>query len=115
MVYISLSRLTIEWFISRGIITGYWKRKLLQGALSAVSMSQASEWGSLPSYTQYDSIMQNFPKLYPSLCRLDTIGTSVNGKLVLALKISVNPGVDGSKPAVFYTSTIHGDEPEDLF
>jgi hypothetical protein len=55
--------------------------------------------------------MQSFPKLYPSLCRLDTIGTSVKGKLVLALKISVRPDVDGGNPAVFYSSTIHGDEP----
>ena len=54
--------------------------------------------------------MQSFPKLYPSLCSLDTIGTSINGKLVLALKISDNPAVDEDKPAVFYTSTMHGDE-----
>jgi len=44
------------------------------------------------------------------LCRLDTIGTSINGKLVLALKISVNAAVDEDKPEVFYTSTMHGDE-----
>ena len=47
---------------------------------------------------------------YPSLCRLDTIGTSINGKLVLALRISNNPGAAATKPEVFYTSTMHGDE-----
>jgi Zinc carboxypeptidase/Secretion system C-terminal sorting domain/Carboxypeptidase regulatory-like domain len=111
IIYISLSRLTIDWFINQRYNYRILEKEVAARALSAVSMSQASEWGAYPSYTQYDSIMQNFPKLYPSLCRLDTIGTSVKGKLVLALKISVNPGVDGSKPAVFYTSTIHGDEP----
>ena len=47
---------------------------------------------------------------YPSLCRLDTIGTSINGKLVLALKISDNPAEDETEPEVFYSSTMHGDE-----
>ena len=54
--------------------------------------------------------MQSFIKRYPSLCHLDTIGTSVNGKLVLALKISDNAAVDEDKPEVFYSSTMHGDE-----
>ncbi len=72
---------------------------------------RALGWDQYPTYTQYDSIMQYFSKQYPALCRLDTIGTSVNGKLILALKISDIPGTDGTKPAVFYTSTIHGDEP----
>jgi hypothetical protein len=68
------------------------------------------DWDNYPTYIQYDSIMQSFKTLYPSLCRLDTIGTSINGKLILALKISDNPAVDGDNPSVFYTSTMHGDE-----
>ncbi len=44
------------------------------------------------------------------MCHLDTIGTSINGKLVLALKISDNHGTDETEPEVFYTSTMHGDE-----
>ena len=59
--------------------------------VSARSITQAMQWDNYPTYSQYDSIMQSFATLYPSLCRLDTIGTSVNGKLVLALKISDNP------------------------
>jgi hypothetical protein len=67
-------------------------------------------WDKYPTYLQYDSIMQSFSKIYPSLCSLDTIGTSVNGKLVLALKISANAASNENKPEVFYTSTMHGDE-----
>ena len=59
---------------------------------------------------QYDSIMQSFLSLYPSICHLDTIGTSINGKLILALKISDNASIDEDEPEVFYTSTMHGDE-----
>ncbi len=111
VIYISLSQLTVNWFINQKYNYRILEKKGNARVLSAVSVNQASDWGTYPSYTQYDSIMQSFPKLYPSLCRLDTIGTSVKGKLVLALKISVSPDVDGGNPAVFYSSTIHGDEP----
>ncbi len=109
-VYISLSPLTVEWFISLKYNYQIIEKVTARNITTALNINQAMTWDSYPTYTQYDSIMQNFPKLYPSLCRLDTIGTSVEGKLVLALKISVNPDVDGDKPAVFYTSTMHGDE-----
>jgi hypothetical protein len=81
-----------------------------KGLVSASDVNQALQWESYPTYSQYDSIMLSFPRLYPSLCRLDTIGTSINGKLILALKISDNPSADDSEPKVFYTSTMHGDE-----
>jgi hypothetical protein len=54
--------------------------------------------------------MQSFATTYPSLCRLDTIGISIYGKLVLALKISDNVQTDEPEPEVFYSSSIHGDE-----
>jgi hypothetical protein len=68
------------------------------------------EWESYPSYIQYDSIMQSFRTLYPLLCDVDTIGTSINGKLILVLKISDNVSADEDEPETFYTSSIHGDE-----
>jgi Zinc carboxypeptidase len=110
IVYISLSPLTVEWFISQKYNYQIIEKVSARNITTALNINQAMTWDSYPTYTQYDSIMQNFQKLNPSLCRLDTIGTSVEGKLVLALKISVNPDVDGDKPAVFYTSTMHGDE-----
>jgi hypothetical protein len=110
VVYISLSRLTVEWFIKQEFNYQIVEKEVTGRVLSAINVTQASNWDSYPSYTQYDSIMQSFPKLYPSLCRIDTIGTSVQGRLVYVLKIAVNPAVDGEKPAVFYSSTMHGDE-----
>ena len=111
IVKISLSKLTVEWFILRKYNYLIIEKPESKGLKSALNINQAMEWDEYPTYTQYDSIMQNFKTLYPALCRLDTIGTSIKGKLVLALKISDNPGTDGDKPAVFYTSTMHGNEP----
>jgi len=110
IVYVSLSPLTVEWFILQKYEYQIVEKIETRGLVSTSNLSQAMNWDKYPTYFQYDSLMQSFSKLYPSLCRLDTIGTSVNGKLVLALKISGNPLIDGDKPAVFYTSTMHGDE-----
>jgi hypothetical protein len=110
MIEISLSPLTVEWFISRKFSYIIREKVAPRDLVSAVSVSKAYEWDTYPSYTQYDSIMQSFQLNYPSLCHLDTIGRSINGKLVLALKISDNHATDEPEPEVFYTSSMHGDE-----
>jgi len=110
MVEIVLSPLTVEWFISQNISYEIIKRSDIKSVMTSSGTVRASEWERYPTYTQYDSIMQSFPSLYPSLCSIDTIGTSIDGKLILVLKISDNVSVDEDEPEVFYTSTIHGDE-----
>jgi hypothetical protein len=109
-VVISLSPATAGWFISRKFNYHIVEREYTKGVLMAANISEAMDWESYPTYTDYVAIMQAFAANYPSLCRLDTIGTSVYGKLVLALKISDNINTDEHEPAVFYSSTIHGDE-----
>jgi hypothetical protein len=69
-----------------------------------------NEWNSYPDYPAYLAIMQKFVTDYPNKCRLDTIGYSVNGRLLLALVISNNIEEIDSKPNFFYTSSMHGDE-----
>jgi hypothetical protein len=109
-VHIFLSPLTVEWFISETLNYQIVERPDNKGIISSVSMRQAMEWESYPSYNQYDSIMRFFTATYPSLCILDTIGTSVNGRLIFVLKISDNSNLNETEPEVFYSSTIHGNE-----
>lgn len=110
LIHISLSPLTVEWFLQQKLDYQIINRPDLKGVISARNLNQVLEWDKYPTYAQYDSIMQSFRVLYPDLCHLDTIGTSVNGRLVLALKISDSAGIDEDEPEVFYSSTIHGDE-----
>jgi hypothetical protein len=110
IVFLSLSPVTTEWFIQQKYDYMIIEKSANKGITSALTMNQVLEWDKYPTYSQYDSIMQSFKTLYPDLCHLDTIGKSINGKLVLALKISDNVSNDEDEPAVFYTSTIHGDE-----
>jgi hypothetical protein len=110
MMEIVLSSLTVEWFISQKFSYTIKETPELKGIGTDEGRSKAFAWDTYPTYTQYDSIMQSFVLNYPSLCSLDTIGTSINGKLVFALKISDNPSEDETEPEVFYSSTMHGDE-----
>ena len=107
---IVLSPLTIDWFISREYDYVIIERPDSKSIITAHNVIHAMEWDSYPTYPQYDSIMRSFAQLYPSLCLLDTIGTSIYGKLVLVVKISDNVNEDEDEPEVFYTSTMHGDE-----
>lgn len=77
---------------------------------SAMSVEEAMNWDLYPTYQQYDSIMRKLAADYPEICRLDTIGLSIEGRLILALKISDNVHEDEDEPEVFYTSNMHGDE-----
>jgi hypothetical protein len=109
-VNIILTPLTVEWFISEGYDYQIVIRSDNKGVIYSKSISEAMDWESYPSYSQYDSIMRFFASSYSGICKLDTIGTSIKGKLILALKISDNCNINESEPEVFYTSSIHGDE-----
>ena len=109
-VFINISPRTIDWFIAANYNYSILERADTKGVVSAGSMKQAMDWQSYPTYLQYDSIMRHFSSAFPSICRLDTIGTSINGRYIFALKISDNAGTNEDEPKVFYSSTIHGDE-----
>ena len=67
-------------------------------------------WDKYPTYDAYLEAMQYFASNYPNLCRLDTIGTTQQGRLLLAVRITDNPDSIEQEPQFFYTSTMHGDE-----
>ncbi len=76
----------------------------------ATNLSQVYSWDKYPTYSTYVSFMQFYADNYPNLCRLDTIATTDNEHLILALKIGSNATSEDTKPKFFYTSSMHGDE-----
>ena len=80
VVNVSLSPLTMDWFIQQKYDYQIVEKAAPKGVISALNLNKAMDWDIYPTYTQCDSIMQSFKTLYPSLCRLDTIGTSINVK-----------------------------------
>jgi len=67
-------------------------------------------WDFYPTYQQYVDYMVGFASSFPAICKLDTVGTSIQGRLILALKISKNVNLEEAEPQFLYTSSIHGDE-----
>ena len=68
------------------------------------------DWDAYPGYGDYLSMMRGFYDDYPEICRLDTLGKSVDGRDILAIKITRHPDVREAEPVFYYSSTMHGDE-----
>lgn len=67
-------------------------------------------WNYYPTYTAYESIMQQFATDHPEICKLLTITTLASGRKILGLRISDNVNIQENEPEFLYTSSIHGDE-----
>lgn len=78
--------------------------------LMASTVTEMDNWDRYPTYELYVEMMNAFATNYPDLCQLVEIGTSVNGRKLLAVKISDNVSSDEAEPEFFYTSSMHGDE-----
>jgi len=76
----------------------------------ATSVSQMSTWDKYPTYEVYRAMMKKFEQDYPSLCKLDSVGTTPNGHKIYVVKLSNNVSVEEPEVEVFYTSSMHGDE-----
>ncbi|MEA3461255.1 MAG: M14 family zinc carboxypeptidase [Bacteroidota bacterium] len=76
----------------------------------AMDLAEAQSFQKYPTYYQYLEMMEDYATAYPDICRLDTIGYSVEDRLLLALKISDNVNEDEEEADFLYTSTMHGDE-----
>ncbi len=80
------------------------------GIQMAYTVEEMRDWNRYPTYQTYLDLMYGLARTYPTLCRLDTIGLSTKGRLILCLKISDNVHEEEAEPGFFYSSSIHGDE-----
>ena len=81
-----------------------WSRRAKTGTSCSVPQD------AYPSYELYLTLLENFAQARPDLCRLVDFGTTTQGRRLLALKITDQPGVTEAEPRFFYTATMHGDE-----
>jgi hypothetical protein len=66
--------------------------------------------GQYLTYTQFRDTMATIAANNAGICKLETLGTSYNGNLLLAMKVSDNPLVHENEPAVHFEGSIHGNE-----
>jgi Zinc carboxypeptidase/Secretion system C-terminal sorting domain len=76
----------------------------------ALDLAEARSFQKYPTYEHYLQLMRGFASDYPELCRLDTFGTTQEGRLLLALKISDQVDQDEPEADFLYTSSMHGNE-----
>ena len=76
--------------------------------LNALAWDDA--WDTYPLHSEYVAKMNYYAATYPSICSLETIGTTVNGRPILMLKISDNVNSNEAEPEFMYTSSMHGNE-----
>jgi hypothetical protein len=82
----------------------------LKAYAMATTIDQMASWDRYPTYQVYRSMMKKFEYDYPNLCKLDSIGTTLNGRKIYVVKLSNNVASEEPEVEVLYTSTIHGDE-----
>ena len=78
--------------------------------LLSLEGKQISDWDFYPSYEVYVEMMYAFETQYPDLCKVSSIGSSVNGRELLVAKITDSLNVSQNEPKILYTSSMHGDE-----
>ncbi|MCP4309929.1 MAG: hypothetical protein GY790_01580, partial [Bacteroidetes bacterium] len=91
-------------------LKGQWREVQLDEGDMAVDLAEALTFKKYPTYPQYVEMMHHFAENYPEICRLDTFGTSSQGRLLLALKISDNVEQDEAEASFMYSSSMHGNE-----
>lgn len=96
--------------LASATLSAQWQEVQFDDSDMALDLNEALSFQKYPTYEHYVEMMQRFASKHPGICRLDTFGTSVEGRLLLALEISDHPDRDEAEAGFFYTSTMHGDE-----
>jgi carboxypeptidase D len=69
---------------------------------------------TLGVYHTYDSLtteLQDYAALHPGICRMQSLGKSLQGRDLWAMLITDNPDIDEDEPESKFIGSIHGDEP----
>ncbi len=90
---------------------------LLSKSISSYKVSGFTK-GSMGGFYTLEEVWQKIDEMitnYPSIISVkDSIGTSVEGRPIYAIRISDNPNINEDEPEVLYTALIHAREPESM-
>ncbi len=76
----------------------------------ATSLDEWRQGNAYPTYDTYLQLLQHWVESHPTLCSIDTIGRSAEGRLILCAHLSNRQSEAEHKPQFFYSAAIHGDE-----
>ncbi len=95
----------LEWVTLRAPMAEVIERSMLL-APSALN----ENLGLYHTYVEMEIVLDSLHAEYPGLTRIDTLGTSIEGRLIRAIKISDNAAIDESEPEVFLMGCHHARE-----
>jgi len=73
-------------------------------------LGAAKPMGGFRTFSEVQEELDSLVLVHPDIARLDTIGYSLEGRPILAFKISDNPHVDEDEPEIFFGGLIHARE-----
>jgi hypothetical protein len=83
--------------------------KVLTRNITSVYEANAAD-GQYLTYAQFRDTMATIATDNADICKLETLGMSYNGNLLLAMKVTANPLIHENEPAIHFEGGIHGDE-----
>jgi carboxypeptidase T len=117
---ISLNVLIDDWFEhyrSLPVLTESEKQSILNESKDNFGV-EGFGFGSMGGFYTFDEIVANLDSMYAQYPDIITekysVGTSQQGRTIWAVKISDNPNINESEPAVGYDALIHAREPQSM-
>ncbi len=89
---------------------GFRPRVLMPRMKDAVHSLDVPDRGEYHSYAELTTDMQAWAAAYPSIAHLESIGESVQGRELWAMKISDNPTIEEDEPEIQWIGGHHGNE-----
>jgi hypothetical protein len=74
-------------------------------------LDPAKPLGGYHTYSEMVAELLQLHEQYPTLTHIDTIGYTLEGRPIYAMKVSDNADIDEDEPEVFFTGMIHAREP----
>jgi subtilisin-like proprotein convertase family protein len=88
-----------------------YRAKLFADSLWRATKGTDNPMAAYHTYEELTADLDSIASAHPTLCRLDSIGASVQGRALWFMKISDNVNLEEDEPEFKYISTMHGDEP----
>ena len=88
-----------------------WPVIILPSPAASSAPATMKSLGTYNDYTNMTAMLQFYATNFPAICRLSSLGKSVQGRDLWAIKITSQPDLAADKPKFKYISTMHANEP----
>lgn len=95
----------VEWLRSKQVLLS-----ILERADQAAALVLDQDLGMYHTYDEMMALLEQLAFLYPDLTHLDTLGTSIEGRSIVSIKISDNADLDEDEPEMLVMGCHHARE-----